>query len=66
LLLISKPGKIVKKLSAYSLEPTACGVVDYARFQLGNRFVMDDFLKIPALLNEPKTPNFSYLSPVNY
>jgi len=41
-------------------------VVDYAHVQLGNRFVMDDFFKIPALLNEPKTPNFSYLSPVNY
>jgi hypothetical protein len=39
---------------------------DYARFQRGNRFVIGDFLKIPALLNEPKTPNFSYLSPVNY
>jgi len=41
-------------------------VVDYARFQRGNRFVKDDFLKIPARLNAPKTPNFSYLSPVNY
>jgi len=39
---------------------------DYARFQRGNRFVMDNFLKIPTLLNAPKTPNFSYLSPVKY
>jgi hypothetical protein len=60
LLLFSKPGKIVKKLSAYSLAPTACAWWNMPVF------VMDDFLKILALHKEPKTPNFSYLSPVNY
>jgi hypothetical protein len=41
-------------------------LIDYVRFQRGNRFVMEFLLKIPAVLDEPKTPKFSYLSAINY